>query len=57
MKKFKLTAQHYDMTPGTEVWEVPSLQINTTEGLFTVVEDKAMEPYFRMVPWDKVEPV
>ena len=55
MKQYKLIAQHYDMVPGTVVWEVPSF--TSGDGLFTVDENNVREPYFRMIPYDKVERV
>ena len=56
--KYKLTAQHYDMAPGTVVYEVPNvLSTKPWPELFTVREGEFQEPYLRIVPFEKVEVV
>ena len=56
--KYKLTAQHYDMAPGTVVYEVPNvLSTKPWPELFTVKEGEYVEPYLRIVPAEKVEKV
>jgi hypothetical protein len=51
--KYQLTAQHYDMVPGTVLYSVP----NMGPELFTVKEGVYMEPWLRLVPVEKVEKV
>lgn len=50
MNAFKLIAQHYDMAPGTIVY-----QVNHGRDLYTVNKDVPGEPYLRIVPAEKVE--
>lgn len=50
MKKFKLIAQHYDMEPGTIVYQVGTLNPE----LFTVNKESLQEN-LRVVPLEKVE--
>ena len=54
--KYVLTAQHYDMAPGTVVYAVPNvLSTKPWPELFTVKEGEYVEPYLRLVPPEKVE--
>lgn len=56
--KYVITKQHYDMVPGTVVYEVPNV-LSTKPGpdLFTIREGDYMEPWLRLVPAEKVEKV
>jgi len=58
--KYQLTAQHYDMAPGTVVYSVPNVMYSATKpgpDLFTIREGEFQEPYLRIVPAEKVEKV
>ena len=52
MKMFKLIAQHYDMIPGTIVYQVGTLNVE----LFTINKDSPQEN-LRIIPLEKVEAV
>jgi hypothetical protein len=52
MKKFKLTAQHYDMEPGTIVYQVSTIIAE----LFTINKDLPQEN-LRIIPLVKVEAI
>jgi hypothetical protein len=51
MTKFKLIAQHYDMSPGTVVYKVGEVA-----NLYTVDPEK-MDQNLRIIPAEKVEKV
>lgn len=56
--KYVITKQHYDMAPGTVVYEVPNvLSTKPWPELFTVKEGVYQEPWLRLVPVEKVEAV
>ncbi len=58
--KYKLTAQHYDMAPGTVLYSVTNVLYSATKpgpDLFTVKEGDYTGPYLRIVPAEKVEAV